>query len=138
MKCLIQHVGKTVDKFRYRWNNYKSNSRNYDCNQPCIRRHLYEHYSSVGYYGFLGHVSIKLIDKNDSSDPLKRKDYWGCTLCTMEPYGLNIDDHVWLIPVKILKILQIKRIFILWKNFTTLRLYDKEYLMLLTSLTTVQ
>ena len=56
----------------------------------------------------------------------------------MEPYGLNIDDHVWLIPVKILKILQIKRIFILWKNFTTLRLYDKEYLMLLTSLTTVQ
>ena len=126
------------DEFRYRWNNYKSNSRNYDCNQPCIRRHLYEHYSSVGYYGFLGHVSITLIDKNDSSDPLKRKDYWGCTLCTMEPYGLNIDDHVWLIPVKILKILQIKRIFILWKNFTTLRLYDKEYLMLLTSLTTVQ
>ena len=39
-------------------------------------------------------VSKTLIDKNDSSDPLKRKDYWGCTLCTMEPYGLNIDDHV--------------------------------------------
>ena len=29
-KCLIQYVGKTVDEFRYRWNNYKSNSRNYD------------------------------------------------------------------------------------------------------------
>ena len=26
-KCLIQYVGKTVDEFRYRWNNYKSNSR---------------------------------------------------------------------------------------------------------------
>ena len=26
-KCLIQFLGKTVDVFRYRWNNYKSNSR---------------------------------------------------------------------------------------------------------------
>ena len=47
-KCLIQYVGKTVE-FRYRWNNYKNNSRNYDCNQPCMQRHLYEHYSSAGW-----------------------------------------------------------------------------------------
>ena len=91
-KCLIQYVGKTVDEFRYRWNNYKSNSRNYDCNQPCMQRHLYEHYSSVGHCGFLEHVSITLIDKTDPSDPLKREDYWRRTLCTMAPYGLNIED----------------------------------------------
>ena len=28
---------KTVDKFHYRWNNYKTNSRNYDCNQHAGR-----------------------------------------------------------------------------------------------------
>ena len=38
-KYLIQYVSKTVDEFRYRWNNYKSNSRNYDCNQSCMQRH---------------------------------------------------------------------------------------------------
>ena len=36
-KFLIQYVSKTVDEFHYRWNNYKNNSRNYDCNHPCIR-----------------------------------------------------------------------------------------------------
>ena len=75
-KCLIQYVGKTVDEFCYRCNNYKSNSRNYDCNQPCMQRHLYEHYSNNG---FLEHVSITLIARTDPSDPLKREDYWiGC------------------------------------------------------------
>ena len=93
-KCLIQYFDKTVDQFRYRWSNYKSHSRNYDCNQPCMRRHLYEHYSSVGHCGFLEHVSIKLIDKTDPSDPLKRENYWRFTLCNMTPYSLNIEEHV--------------------------------------------
>ena len=93
-KFLIQYVGKTVDEFRYRWNNDKNNSRNYDCNQPCMQRHLYEHYSSAGHCGFLEHFSIILIDKIDPSDPLKREDYWRRTLCTMAPNGLNIEDQV--------------------------------------------
>ena len=93
-KCLIQYVGKTVDELRYRWNNYKNNSRNYGCNQPSMQRHLYEHYSSTGHCGFLEHVSIILIDKTDPSDPLKREDYWKRTLYTMAPYGLNIEDQV--------------------------------------------
>ena len=60
-KYLIQYVGKTVHVFRYGWNNYKNNSRNYDCNQPCMQRHSYEHYSSVGHCGLLEHVSITLV-----------------------------------------------------------------------------
>ena len=56
-KCLIQYVGKTLDEFCYWWNNYKNNSRNYDCKQPCMQRHLYEHYSSIGHCGFLEHVN---------------------------------------------------------------------------------
>ena len=43
--------------------------------QPCMHRHLYEYYSSVGRYGFLEHVSVKLIEKTDLSDPLKRENY---------------------------------------------------------------
>ena len=83
-----------IDEFRYRWNHYKNNFRNYDCNRPRMQRHLYEHYSSVGHCGFLKHVSITLTDKTDSSDPLKREDYWRRTLFTMAPYGLNTEDHV--------------------------------------------
>ena len=82
--------------------NYQSNSRDYDCNQPCMQRHLYEYYSSVGHRGFLDHGSITL-DKIDPSVLLKREDYWRRTLCTMAPYGLNIGDHVLLIPLKFLK-----------------------------------
>ena len=94
-KCLIQCVDKTVDGFRYRWDNYKNNYRNDDFNHPCMQRHLYEHYSSVGHCGFLEQVSITLIDNTDPSDPLKREDYWRRTLCTMAPYSLNIEDHVY-------------------------------------------
>ena len=71
-KCLIQYVTKTVDEFRYRWNNYKNNSKNYDYNQQYMQRHLYEHYSGVGYCGVLEHASITLIDKTNPCDPLKR------------------------------------------------------------------
>ena len=49
-KCLIQYVGKTVDEFHLRWNNYKNNFRSYNCNQSCIQTYLYEHYSSVGHF----------------------------------------------------------------------------------------
>ena len=59
-----------------------------------MQRHLYEHYISVGYCEFSGHVSITFIDKIDPSDPLKREDYWGWTLYTMAQYGLNIEDYV--------------------------------------------
>ena len=102
-----------------------------------MQRYLYEFYSSVGHCGFLDHVSITFV-KIDTSVLLKRKDYWRRTLCTMAPYGLNIGDHILLIPLKFLKNILMKRIFILWRTFIASRLYDKEYLMMLTSFTTVQ
>ena len=69
-KCLIQYVGKTVDEIRYRWNNYRKNI----LETMILISHVYEHYSSFGYCGFLEHVSITLIDKIDPSDPLKREE----------------------------------------------------------------
>ena len=69
-----------------------------------MQRHLYEHYPSIGHCVFLEHVSIILNDKTDPSDPLKRQNYWRQTLCTMAPYGLNIEDQVWSIPLQLYKL----------------------------------
>ena len=91
-QCQKQYTGETTDDFRYRWNNYKSNSRKFDRKEPCMQEHLYRHFSSPGHRGFLNDVSVTLIDKTDGSDPKKREDYWMKTLKTMAPYGLNIVD----------------------------------------------
>ena len=68
-KCLTNYIRKIVDGFGFGWNYYKSNSRNFFCNQPGMQRHLNEH------CGFLEHVSITLVDKTDPLDILKTKDY---------------------------------------------------------------
>ena len=85
-KCFKQYVGQTVDEFRQRWNNYKSNDR---------KSNLFSHCSMAGHDGFLNDVSITFIVKTDPSDPLRREDYRRQTLKTMVPYGLNIEDSVW-------------------------------------------
>ena len=43
---------------------------------------------------FILTLLITLIDKTDLLDPLKREDYWRCTLCTMATYGLNVEGSV--------------------------------------------
>ena len=89
-----QHTGETTKYFRYRWNNYKSNSRKFDRKGSCMQEHLHRHFSCPGHRGFLNDVSVTLIDKTDGSGPKKREDYWMKTLKTMAPYGLNIEDSV--------------------------------------------
>ena len=93
-KCFKQYVGQTVDEFRRRWNNYKSNDRKFQRLEPCMQEHLFSHFSMAGHNGFLNDVSITFIDKTDPSDPLRREDYWRQTLKTMVPYGLNIENSV--------------------------------------------
>ena len=89
-----QYTEETMDDFRYRQSNYKSNSRIFDRKESCMQEHLYRHFSSPCHRGFLNDVSVTLIDKTDGSDPKKREDYWMKTLKTMAPYGLNIEDSV--------------------------------------------
>ena len=43
--CLKQYVGQTMDEFRNRWNNYKSNDRKYLNRQPCFHEHIFEHFN---------------------------------------------------------------------------------------------
>ena len=63
-----------------------------------MQEHLFGDSSSPGHNGFLNDVSITFIDKTDLSGPLKRENFWWETLMTMAPYGLNIEDGVWVLP----------------------------------------
>ena len=64
-QCQKQYTGETTDDFRFRWNNYKSNSRMFDRKEPCMQENLYRPFSSLGHRGFLDDVSVTLIDKTD-------------------------------------------------------------------------
>ena len=91
-KCFKQYVGQTVDEFRRRWNNYKSNDRKFQRLEPCM--HLFSYFSMAVHDGFLNDVFITFTAKTDPSDPLRREDYWRQTLKTIVPYRLNIEDSV--------------------------------------------
>ena len=43
-KCFRQYLEQTVDEFRRRWNNYKSNDRKFQRLEPCIQEHLFSHF----------------------------------------------------------------------------------------------
>ena len=94
-KCFKQYVGKTVDKFRRRWNKYKSNDRKFQRFEPCMQEHLFSHFSMAGHDGFLNDASITFIDKTYPSDPLKREDHLRQRLKSVVSYGLDIEDSVW-------------------------------------------
>ena len=55
-----------------------------------MQQYLYEHYYNEDHNGFLGNVSISLIDKTDGFQPMKRENYWMKTLETLAPLGLNV------------------------------------------------
>ena len=87
-QCSKQYIGQTIDDFRFRWINYKDNSRKYQHSETCIQEDLFRHFSSPGHNGFMNDVSITLIGKTDPSDPLKQEDYWRRSLKNMAPFGL--------------------------------------------------
>ena len=45
-KCMLQYVGKTVDGFRLRWNNYKKNDKNFLKGQTSMQQHLSEYFAT--------------------------------------------------------------------------------------------
>ena len=92
-KCRKQYVGHTVDTFRYRWNNYRSNSCKHVHGISCMQEHLHEHFCDSEHSGFLNDLSITFIDKTDLTNPLQRENYWKHTLKTFAPYGLNIKEN---------------------------------------------
>ena len=39
---------------------------------------------------------MTFIHETNPSDPLKREDYWRCTLKTMTPFALNIEESTFI------------------------------------------
>ena len=64
-KCKMQYVGKTVDDFRLRLNNYKVNNRKSLRKESYMQQHLFEHFSRKGHFWMTSPLSllIKLILK---------------------------------------------------------------------------
>ena len=90
--CKKQCAGKTVDRFRLQWNNYKERDRKFLRGEETKQNYLHEHFLRVGHQGFEEVVSICLVDKTVPSDLDNRQYYWMRTLKTIATFGLNIEE----------------------------------------------
>ena len=82
-------VRKIIDRFRYRWNNYKAESGDMENVKKFF---LPSRFLDGDHKGFPEGVEVRLIDKTQGSDPTKGEHYWITTLKTLYPDGLNIDS----------------------------------------------
>ena len=89
--CGIQYVGSRVDRFRLRWNNYKSCQRNAADGGKPNQNYFHQHFLSNGNNELMNDCEITFIDKTDPSDPTRREFFWMRVLKTIAPLGLNID-----------------------------------------------
>ena len=92
--CGKQYTGKTVDKFRSRSNNYKTDARKAASGnlESCKQRFLQNNFLQDDHHGFLEDAEATLIDKTQASDTTKREYYWMRTLKTLYPDGLNLES----------------------------------------------
>ena len=93
-QCLLQYVGVTVDKFRFRWNNYKMSHRNIVKGEDAPQKSFHKHFLSENHHGLLEDCEIIFIDKTRPSDPTQREDFWRRKLKTLHPNGLNVEENV--------------------------------------------
>ena len=102
--CGIQNVGSTVNKYRTRFNNYKSVHRKFrnqttkghsKGKQAFCQEKFHKHFCSDGHSG-IEDWEIILIDKATSKEELRHKElFWQYKLNTFFPVGLNeIEAHV--------------------------------------------
>ena len=93
-QCRKQYMGKTVDSFRFKWNNYKCNCYKHAEAESVKQKHLYGNFMLEEHMQFVNDVSIIFTDKTDPTDPLKREQHWRHTLKALVPYGLNVSESV--------------------------------------------
>ena len=68
--CEKQYVGSTIQRFRFRWNSYKSCQRKPEKEEDCMQKYFHDYF---GHDGLINDVEIVFIDKNDPSDPTRRE-----------------------------------------------------------------
>ena len=96
--CSKQYKGKTTNRFRYRWNNYKLEARKAENGDMEDVKQMFLDFLQDDHKGFLEDVEVRLIDKTQGSDPTKREYYWMRTIKTLHPDGLNIESD-YLLPL---------------------------------------
>ena len=101
-KCLIylfscrtldkHYTGKTIDHFRYRWNNCKMEARKAEsADVEMLNTSFYKATFCKVIKGFLEDVEVRMIDKTKGPDLNKRENYWMRTLRPFFSDGLNIE-----------------------------------------------
>ena len=90
--CGIRYVGSTVDRFRLRWNNYKSCQRNTADGGTPNQNYFHQHFLSDRHNGLLNDSEVIFIGKTDPWDPTRREFFWMRVLKTIAPLGLNIHE----------------------------------------------
>ena len=87
-------MGKTTDRFRYRWDNYNGEIRKAENNdmENVKQKFLRSHFLQDDHKGFLVDVEVRLIEKTQGSDTTRREYYWMRTLKTLYLYGLNTES----------------------------------------------
>ena len=71
--CGLQYVGSTVERFRFRWNNYKNCQREEAQGGTPPQSFFHQPFLSEGHHGLVNDCEITLKDKTDSSDLIRRK-----------------------------------------------------------------
>ena len=66
----LQYVGSTVERFHFRWNNYKNWEGAQEGTPP--QSFLHQHFQSEGHCRLVNDCEITVVDKTDSSDPTSR------------------------------------------------------------------
>ena len=71
--CGLEHVGSTVDRFCFKWNNYKCPQRVALKDGTPKQNYFHQDFLSEDHHRLLEDCKITLIGKTDSSDPTRRE-----------------------------------------------------------------
>ena len=91
--CKKQYVGQTTDKFRLRWNNYKTCQKKAMSNRAHTQAFFHSHFLSEKHHGLINDCNIVIIDKTNRAEPTIREMYWINRLQAIHPSGLNIEKE---------------------------------------------
>jgi hypothetical protein len=68
-----QYVGQTTDKFRFRWNNYKSCQRKAMSNKAHTQAFFHWHFLGEKHNALMNDCDIVIIDKTNPAEPTIRE-----------------------------------------------------------------
>ena len=74
--CGLQYVGSTVERFRFRWNNYRNCQGEAAQGGTPPQSFFHQDFRSEGHYGLMNDCELTLIDKTDSPEPTRQEFFY--------------------------------------------------------------